>query len=101
MTENIIIIMMIIIFYFIGANDRKIKELKEKYENKGTEKQKQDEATKKEMEKAKINLVKEKKAASEVARDLLYPLEVRDAIWSARTENEISRILATARKKYL
>ena len=53
MTENIIIIMMIIIFYFIGANDRKIKELKEKYENKGTEKQKQDEATKKEMEKAK------------------------------------------------
>lgn len=53
MTENIIIIMMIIIFYFIGANDSKIKELKEKYENKGTEKQKQDEATKKEMEKAK------------------------------------------------
>ena len=53
MTENIIIIMMIIIFYFIGANDRKIKELKEKYENKGTEKQKQDEAIKKEMEKAK------------------------------------------------
>lgn len=53
MTENIIIIMMIIIFYFIGAHDRKIKELKEKYENKGTEKQKQDEATKKEMEKAK------------------------------------------------
>ena len=53
MTENIIIIMMVIIFYFIGANDRKIKELKEKYENKGTEKQKQDEATKKEMEKAK------------------------------------------------
>lgn len=53
MTENIIIIMMIIIFYFIGANDKKIKELKEKYENKGTEKQKQDEATKKEMEKAK------------------------------------------------
>lgn len=53
MTENIIIIMMIVIFYFIGANDRKIKELKEKYENKGTEKQKQDEATKKEMEKAK------------------------------------------------
>ena len=53
MTENIIIIMMIIIFYFIGANDRKIKELKEKYENKGTEKQKQDEATKKEIEKAK------------------------------------------------
>lgn len=53
MTENIIIIMLIVIFYFIGANDRKIKELKEKYENKGTEKQKQDEATKKEMEKAK------------------------------------------------
>lgn len=53
MTENIIIIMMIIIFYFIGANDRKIKELKEKYENKGTKEQKQDEATKKEMEKAK------------------------------------------------
>lgn len=53
MTENIIIIMMIVIFYFIGANDRKIKELKEKYENKGTETQKQDEATKKEMEKAK------------------------------------------------
>ena len=53
MTENIIIIMLIIIFYLIGANDRKIKELKEKYENKVTEKQKQDEATKKEMEKAK------------------------------------------------
>ena len=53
MTENIIIIMLIVIFYYIGANDRKIKELKEKYENKGTEKQKQDEATKKEMEKAK------------------------------------------------
>lgn len=53
MTENIIIIMLIVIFYFIGANDRKIKELKEKYENKGTEKQKQDEATRKEMEKAK------------------------------------------------
>ena len=53
------------------------------------------------MEKAKINLVKEKKAASEVARDLLYPLEVRDAIWAARTVNEISRILATARKMYL
>ena len=53
MTENIIIIMLIVIFYFIGANDRKIKELKENYENKGTEKQKQDEATKKEMEKAK------------------------------------------------
>ena len=53
MTENIIIIMLIVIFYFIGSNERKIKELKEKYENKGTEKQKQDEATKKEMEKAK------------------------------------------------
>lgn len=53
MTENIIIIMLIIIFYFIGANDRKIRELKEKYENKGTKEQKQDETTKKEMEKAK------------------------------------------------
>lgn len=53
MTENIIIIMLIVIFYFIGANDRKIKELKEKYENKGTEEHKQDEATRKEMEKAK------------------------------------------------
>lgn len=53
------------------------------------------------MEKAKINLVREKKQASEIARDLLYPLEVRDAIWSARTENEISRILVTARKMYL
>lgn len=53
MTENIIIIMLIIIFYFIGDNDRKIKELKEKYENKGTKEQKQDEAINKEMEKAK------------------------------------------------
>lgn len=53
------------------------------------------------MEKSKLDLTREKKAASEVARDLLYPLEVRDAIWSARTVNEISRILVTARKMYL
>lgn len=53
------------------------------------------------MEKSKLDLVREKKTASEVARDLLYPLEVRDAIWAAQSENEISRILATARKMYL
>ena len=53
------------------------------------------------MEKAKIILVRAKKQASEIARDFLYPMEVRDAIWSARTENEISRILVTARKMYL
>ena len=53
------------------------------------------------MEKAKINLIREKKDACEIARDFLYPLEVRDAIWNARTENEISRILTKARQTYL
>lgn len=53
------------------------------------------------MEKRKLDLTRVKKNACEVARDFLYPLEVRDAIWSARTENEISRILVTARKMYL
>ena len=53
------------------------------------------------MEQSKLKLLREKKEASEVARDLLYPLEIRDAIWAARTANEITRILATARKMYL
>ena len=53
------------------------------------------------MERAKLSLMREKKQASEIARDFLYPMEVRDAIWAARTENEISRILVTARKIYL
>lgn len=53
------------------------------------------------MEKNKLKLLREKKEASEAARDLLYPLEVRDAIWAAQSENEISRILATARKMCL
>lgn len=53
------------------------------------------------MERAKLSLVRAKKQASEIARDFLYPMEVRDAIWAARTLNEISRILASARKMYL
>lgn len=53
------------------------------------------------MEKQKLSLVRAKKEACGIARDFLYPMEVRDAIWSARTENEITRILATARKMYL
>ena len=53
------------------------------------------------MEKAKIILVRAKKEACGIARDFLYPMEVRDAIWNARTENEISRILTKARQMYL